>query len=110
MVVGIGIFEFDINLSKSGDISPEFTLVVEEIGQNYIGEDFSTILEDKEKFRLFFSHTTGLDIKSEGKTLKNLIEGRFQSNANKYFSLRLNFFLLSYPITNHLIDTIVFGW
>jgi hypothetical protein len=86
MVIGIVIYQFNINQSDMGEIEPKFSVISEEMSQIFSHKDISSYLSIEEKFRLFFNHTTGLKRQSKGRTLRNVIVGRLKSTRHNYFS------------------------
>lgn len=86
MVIGIIIYQFQINQNESGEIQPEFAILSEELSTNYNGQSISSIISTEERFRLFFHHTTGLQRKNKGRIIKNFMAGRLTSSKHRYYS------------------------
>lgn len=86
MAVGIIIYQFDINQNENGEIEPEFSIISEVNAPNYEGPNISEFFDLDERFRLFFSHTTGLNRKEEEVIINNIMMGSLLETRNRFYS------------------------
>ncbi len=105
MVIGIVIYQFDVNQDNTGEIEPEFLKVCEEMASNYEGPSVSSYISTEEQFRLFFSHTTGLKRQNKGRIITNIKLGKFLNTKHQYFSYYHHSEIEKQYITLCLFDT-----
>ncbi len=91
MVVGIIVYEFDMNKMPSGDIEPEFRVIVSKLAEE-IKEDGKKewdLISLDDKFSVFFNHTTGSTYKvnkEEESQEENIFIGQLKDTPYKVIS------------------------
>ncbi len=86
MVVGVVVYKFEMNTTSSGDIEPEFKVVVSQFSEEKRENDDSDLITIDDQYGLFFNHTTGSSFKKVDEHSKNLFVGRLKETPYKIIS------------------------
>lgn len=59
MVIAIGIFKFELNMTPSGSIEPEFRLLRATFSEEFIGKEIHEFLTPNDLYKIYYALTTG---------------------------------------------------
>ncbi|MHA1341189.1 MAG: hypothetical protein ACTSRZ_14400 [Promethearchaeota archaeon] len=65
MVIGVGLYKFELNMTERGEITPDFELKRAEMSDFYKGKSLNDFINSNEKFKIYYSLTTGSSLIEE---------------------------------------------
>ena len=88
LVVGIVVYQFVMNKSSSGDIEPEFKVIVSKLSEEKKKQNINEwdLITLDDKFGVFFNHTTGSRYKSIEEQERNIFVGQLKETPYKIIS------------------------
>ena len=86
VVLGVGIYRFELNPSAEGEIEPEFNLIASQAAQDAAISDLKSLISLNDLFAIFYNHTTGASAKKQDADEKNYFVGRLKDTPYKVIS------------------------